>query len=189
MARSTTIAATLLLPLAAAARRKPPPTPPPTPSDLLLALLPASLDPTQLAILATAAALLLGLALWLAALRAGGGAGAKRPRVGVVGLGVMGSQLLLNLSESLGETVAGLDTDAAKGSGVEAAARKEGLSAACHTSPASFVHSLARPRTIMLLVPAGPAVDAVVAKLLPYLVRETNAFLTHTRACTPSFMI
>jgi 6-phosphogluconate dehydrogenase (decarboxylating) len=157
----------LLLPAAAAAKLKAV-TPAPPPPGLL-----DTLTPAQLAILATAGALMAGLSLWLVAIRArGGGSAGPAPRVGVVGLGVMGSQLLLNLSESLGEPVAGLDTDAAKAAAVEAAAKGEGLQATGHTTAASFVRSMARPRTILLLVPAGPAVDAVVSKLLPYLKKD-----------------
>lgn len=147
-------------------RRSPAPAP-----GWLAALAPAGLDEVQLAILATAALLFVGLAVCLQLIRSsgGGGAGGSRPRVGVVGLGVMGSQLLLNLSESLGETIAGLDTDGAKARGAETAAAAEGLSAVAFTSPSAFVRALQRPRTVMLLVPAGAAVDAVLAKLVPYL--------------------
>ena len=41
----------------------------------------------------------------------------------------------------------------------------------CHTIEA-FCAQLERPRKVMILVKAGPAVDALIEQLLPYLERE-----------------
>ena len=46
---------------------------------------------------------------------------------GVVGLGVMGSMLALNLAEKTGERIAGFELDPAKAEAAEAKATKEGL--------------------------------------------------------------
>ena len=49
---------------------------------------------------------------------------------GVVGLGVMGSMLALNLAEKTGESIAGFELDPAKAEAAEAKATKEGLGSA-----------------------------------------------------------
>lgn len=86
---------------------------------------------------------------------------------GIVGLGVMGRNLLLNMADH-DFAVAGLDLDAQKASSLEQEAnnsqRVKGT-----TSPEEFVKSIKTPRAIMLLVPAGKPVDAVIETLLPYL--------------------
>ena len=85
---------------------------------------------------------------------------------GMIGLGTMGRNFLLNVAEHRIASV-GYDIDAGKrrlltteGSGlpIEAADSIEGL-----------VNKLARPRNIMLLVPAGAIVDSVINELVPYL--------------------
>jgi 6-phosphogluconate dehydrogenase len=86
--------------------------------------------------------------------------------VGMVGLGVMGQNLVLNMADH-GFSVAGYDRDLSK---VEALSRL----LASHTfsgaqSITQYISSLSRPRTILLLVPAGPPVDAVIDSLLPLL--------------------
>lgn len=86
---------------------------------------------------------------------------------GIVGLGVMGRNLLLNMADHQ-FAVAGLDLDAEKANSLE----KEASNA--HqvkgtTSPEEFVKVLKRPRAIMLLVPAGKPVDAAINTLVPYL--------------------
>ncbi len=85
---------------------------------------------------------------------------------GMIGLGVMGRNLLLNLADS-GFSSIGLDQDAAKAQ----ALNDEGLNLPVHgtTSIKDFVAALQKPRRIMLLVPAGPIVDNVISDLLPLL--------------------
>ena len=78
---------------------------------------------------------------------------------GLIGLGVMGRNFLLNVSDH-GYSVAGLDRDPEK---VEAFANDtEGKVSLSTTDAKEFVQSLSTPRKIMMLVPAGQAVDAVI---------------------------
>lgn len=85
---------------------------------------------------------------------------------GLVGLGVMGRNFILNVSEK-GFSSMGLDTDPQKVS----ALKSEGgdLRVDGTTDAAAFAKSLKLPRKIMLLVPAGKPVDAVIETLLPHL--------------------
>ena len=86
--------------------------------------------------------------------------------IGVVGLGVMGRNLLLNMLDH-GYSTAGLDTDTAKARSFIDDARN--TRASVTTKPQTFVAMLREPRAIILLVPAGPPVDAVIRELLPLL--------------------
>lgn len=86
--------------------------------------------------------------------------------LGIIGLGVMGRNLLLNIADK-GFDVTGLDKDDEKVSSLNHMSGSAGLKAT--TSPSEFVASLKSPRKIMMLVPAGPAVDAVIGELLPLL--------------------
>jgi 6-phosphogluconate dehydrogenase len=86
--------------------------------------------------------------------------------IGIAGLGVMGENLALNL-ESKGFSVAGFDLDPEKAT---AAAKKWAGKAKMATFPslAELVESLTEPRKILMMVPAGKPVDAVIqdSKLL-----------------------
>jgi 6-phosphogluconate dehydrogenase len=86
---------------------------------------------------------------------------------GVVGLGVMGRNLLLNIADH-NFAVAGLDLDPEKAAALEkeAASGKPVLGT---TAAETFVQALRKPRALMLLVPAGKPVDAAIASLLPLL--------------------
>ena len=92
---------------------------------------------------------------------------------GVVGLGVMGSMLALNLAEKTGESIAGFELDPSKAKGAEAKAAKEGLGSAfkAYTDLKDFVNALTTPRRIVMLVPAGKPVDSALAALGPLLDR------------------
>ncbi|UII20762.1 NADP-dependent phosphogluconate dehydrogenase [Fulvivirga ligni] len=85
---------------------------------------------------------------------------------GMVGLGVMGRNLLLNIADS-GYSVIGLDKDPEKVSSLTAESEKEHVKAT--TSAEEFISSLKSPRKIMMLVPAGAPVDSVIAELTPLL--------------------
>src|SRR4029078_9083088 len=86
--------------------------------------------------------------------------------IGVVGLGVMGANLARNI-ESRGFGVAGYDLDVAKTSAfVKAGAGHDVVGA---DSPDALMAALERPRRILMMVPAGAAVDAVIQHLLPIL--------------------
>ena len=86
---------------------------------------------------------------------------------GMVGLGVMGRNLLLNMADH-GFAVAGLDLDPLKAAALEAEA-EQGKTVKGTTSAQEFISSLSKPRALMLLVPAGKAVDAAISSLLPFL--------------------
>src|SRR4051812_17403311 len=81
----------------------------------------------------------------------------------IIGLGVMGRNLALNLVQH-GRTVAAFDRDAAR---LQALAGTERLIACA--APAPLVRALQAPRAILLMVPAGPAVDEAIATFAPLL--------------------
>ncbi|MEK8025853.1 MAG: 6-phosphogluconate dehydrogenase, decarboxylating [Pseudomonadota bacterium] len=86
--------------------------------------------------------------------------------IGLIGLAVMGQNLVLNL-ESRGLRVSAYNRTAATTAAfVEAHPGKR-----LHGAPtlADFVASLARPRRVLVMVKAGAAVDAVIDELLPLL--------------------
>ncbi|MCO6496592.1 MAG: NADP-dependent phosphogluconate dehydrogenase [Chitinophagaceae bacterium] len=86
---------------------------------------------------------------------------------GMVGLGVMGSNLLLNMADH-GYAVVGFDLDEAKAKKFESSG-KEGQQLKGVTTAKDLVDNLKSPRKIMLLVPAGKAVDSVINGLEPLL--------------------
>ena len=84
---------------------------------------------------------------------------------GMIGLGVMGRNLLLNTADH-GFSVIGFDKDEAKTAALEAAAT-EGTTVKGVPDLAHMVQQLQRPRKLMMLVPAGKPVDDVIESLLP----------------------
>jgi 6-phosphogluconate dehydrogenase len=84
----------------------------------------------------------------------------------MVGLGVMGRNLLLNMADH-GFLVAGYDKDQAKVQTLRQEAKERDVAAA--TNIQEFVALLRQPRAVMMLVPAGPPVDSVINDLLPHL--------------------
>lgn len=86
---------------------------------------------------------------------------------GMIGLGVMGSNLLLNMADH-GFAVIGFDLKPERGTALEKAA-KEGTQVKGVASLVELVGGLKKPRKMMMLVPAGKPVDDVIANLLPYL--------------------
>jgi len=86
--------------------------------------------------------------------------------LGLIGLGVMGENLALNF-ERHGFSVCGFDLDAGKRQ--QFAQRTQGLQASVADNLAALVTRLQTPRRILLMVPAGTAVDAVLADLRPLL--------------------
>ena len=86
--------------------------------------------------------------------------------MGVIGLGVMGQNLALNI-ESKGFPVIGFDLDAEK---LKASAQKwAGKKMKTAASLKELVESLEKPRKILIMVPAGKPVDAVINDLKPLL--------------------
>ncbi|MBA2250257.1 MAG: NADP-dependent phosphogluconate dehydrogenase [Chitinophagaceae bacterium] len=86
---------------------------------------------------------------------------------GMIGLGVMGSNLLLNMADH-GFKVVGYDKNLAKTSAFEASATKGTIVKGVNTLP-EMINLLQVPRKIMMLVPAGNPVDDVIADLIPLL--------------------
>ena len=92
---------------------------------------------------------------------------------GMIGIGVMGSNLLLNMADH-GFSVMGFDLKQERVDQLEAAAR-EGTVVRGTTDVAVMAAALKKPRKIMMLVPAGKPVDQVIDNLLPHL--EKNDIL------------
>jgi len=90
----------------------------------------------------------------------------SKAHFGMVGLGTMGRNFLLNIAEQ-GIQGVGFDLDAGK----RELLLKEGAGMPVDVGNdlADFLAKLESPRNIMMLVPAGPIVDAVIADLLPHL--------------------
>jgi 6-phosphogluconate dehydrogenase len=86
---------------------------------------------------------------------------------GMIGIGVMGSNLLLNMADS-GYAVIGFDLKQERADALEAAA-PTGTKVKGTVDIAVMAGSLKKPRKIMMLVPAGKPVDSVIEKLLPHL--------------------
>ena len=86
----------------------------------------------------------------------------KSTHIGLIGLGVMGENLALNLERN-GFSVTGFDLDANKCASF--AKRTEGLKACAANSLAELVANLQLPRRVWLMVPAGAPVDAVLNEL------------------------
>ncbi len=87
--------------------------------------------------------------------------------VGVVGLGVMGANLARNLAANLSQPVAVYDLN--PDSGPALTANFPDLPLRSFPELGEFVASLTTPRVIMLMVPAGAPVDAVMDSLAPHL--------------------
>lgn len=85
---------------------------------------------------------------------------------GMIGLGTMGSNLVLNIADH-GFAVCGYDRDPKQQQKLLKEAGDRKITVA--DSPSGFVAQLETPRIIMMLVPAGKPVDAVIVDLLPLL--------------------
>ncbi|WP_394750619.1 NADP-dependent phosphogluconate dehydrogenase [Spongiimicrobium salis] len=103
---------------------------------------------------------------------------------GLVGLGVMGRNFILNVADNDFKAF-GYDLDAEKVN----ALKEEGGDTSrvdASTDIKAFVDSLSTPRKIMMLVPAGKIVDAVIESLLAHidegdiLIDGGNSFFTDT---------
>jgi 6-phosphogluconate dehydrogenase len=92
----------------------------------------------------------------------------QRYEIGMIGLGVMGRNLLLNMADH-GFSVAGYDKDPSK---VETL-RKESADRDIYGTENinDFIGLLRPPRAVMMLVPAGAPVDSVINDLLVHVQR------------------
>ena len=86
---------------------------------------------------------------------------------GMIGLGVMGSNLLLNMADH-GFAVIGYDKNPDKTNLFESSASKNTIVKGVNTL-SEMIDKLKVPRKIMMLVPAGNPVDSVIADLSPLL--------------------
>jgi 6-phosphogluconate dehydrogenase len=86
---------------------------------------------------------------------------------GMIGLGVMGSNLLLNMADH-GFAVIGYDKNPDKTNVFESSATKNTIVKGVNTL-SEMIDTLKVPRKIMMLVPAGNPVDSVIADLSPLL--------------------
>lgn len=88
-------------------------------------------------------------------------------KIGIVGLGVMGSNLALNMERN-SFPVVGYDLDAQKTRAfLEGPAKGKKIIAV--DSPAALMKALEKPRRILIMVPAGSPVDSAIAHLKPHL--------------------
>lgn len=85
---------------------------------------------------------------------------------GMVGLGTMGRNLLLNMADH-GFAVTGYDKSEKMIQIFEEDGKAHNLKG--FSDIKAFVQSLQTPRTVILLVPAGPIVDSVILELEPLL--------------------
>ena len=86
---------------------------------------------------------------------------------GMIGLGVMGSNLLLNMADH-GFSVIGYDTNPVKTKAFESSAT-EGTKVKGVNTLEEMIAQLKTPRKLMMLVPAGNPVDSVIKDLKPLL--------------------
>jgi len=94
---------------------------------------------------------------------------AQHYEIGMVGLGVMGRNLVLNMADH-GFPVAGYDKDPAKLKALCQEAEQRDARGAADIK--EFIALLRRPRAIMMLVPAGAPVDSVIKDLSPHLEKD-----------------
>ncbi|MDA6069692.1 NADP-dependent phosphogluconate dehydrogenase [Flavobacterium sp. AC] len=90
----------------------------------------------------------------------------KKYKLGMIGLGTMGRNLLLNMADK-GFSVTGYDKDQKMITKLEEEGKNHNLEGFDNIE--NFIDSLQTPRTLILLVPAGPIVDSVIAELKPLL--------------------
>jgi 6-phosphogluconate dehydrogenase len=88
-------------------------------------------------------------------------------KIGVVGLGVMGANLALNMERN-GFPVAGYDLDAAKTKAF-LQGPANGKNAIGVDSPAALMQALEKPRRVLMMVPAGAPVESAIAHLKTHL--------------------
>ena len=93
----------------------------------------------------------------------------NKAQFGMIGLGTMGRNLVLNIADH-GFAVYGYDRDTAQQQRLTTEGAGKPVSVAATMQ--QLVDSLEKPAKIMLLVPAGKIVDAVLAELVPLLQKD-----------------
>ena len=93
----------------------------------------------------------------------------EKAQFGMVGLGTMGRNLVLNIADH-GFAVCGYDRDVAQQQRLVTEGAGKPVTAVANMQ--QLVDSLEKPAKIMLLVPAGKIVDAVLAELVPLLQKD-----------------
>jgi 6-phosphogluconate dehydrogenase len=90
----------------------------------------------------------------------------QQSEIGMIGLGVMGRNFLMNLADH-GFQVAGYDKDISKVKALQNETSHNKIHSASNIK--DFVALLRKPRVVMMLVPAGAPVDSVISDLLGHL--------------------
>lgn len=88
-------------------------------------------------------------------------------KIGIIGLGVMGQNLALNMERN-GFPVAGFDLDKAK-TDTFLATEGKGKDIIVLDSIPAMIAELEKPRRILMMVPAGKPVDAAIQQIKPHL--------------------
>src|ERR1700753_948793 len=94
----------------------------------------------------------------------------KSADIGLIGLAVMGENLVLNM-ESHGFTVAVFNRTTSKVDEFLAGRGKGKKFVGAH-SPKELIAAIKRPRKVMMLVKAGSAVDDTIATVVPFLEKD-----------------
>jgi 6-phosphogluconate dehydrogenase len=90
----------------------------------------------------------------------------RKHSIGLVGLGVMGQNLALNIERN-GFSVVGYDLDPEKSKATQQKFKDKNATVVYSLN--EFVEALETPKKILIMVPAGKPVDAVIDEFKPYL--------------------
>ncbi len=93
----------------------------------------------------------------------------EKCKIGLIGLGVMGRNLLLNMADH-GFKVSGYDNDPEKIKDFQVEAGKNGIR--CTDDLKEFISTLHNPKIILMLVPAGAPVDSVINSLSDHISQD-----------------
>ena len=91
---------------------------------------------------------------------------AMKYKIGMVGLGVMGRNLVLNMADH-GFSVVGYDRDPSKVQSLRQESKGRTIFGAENIQ--EFIGHLQKPHVVMLLIPPGAPVDAAISELMPNL--------------------
>ena len=86
--------------------------------------------------------------------------------IGLIGLGVMGQNLALNIERN-GYSLSAYDLDPEKQKDAKEKFAGKNIYTASNLN--EFLENLESPKQILIMVPAGPPVDAVISDLKPFL--------------------